>query len=122
MDDARTDRMIKNEALFRSVNERVKELTERLSLGGEADQPAMEEYLCECADIECTERVQLTREEYEHMRSNALWFLVVPGHVVPEIERVVEENERFAVVAKAVGEASGGRARSPSRPGRGDRP
>jgi hypothetical protein len=104
MGDARSDRMAKNEALFRSVNERVKELSERLSLVDVVDQRAMEEYLCECVDIECMERVHVTSEEYERVRSSSLWFLVALGHVAPEIERVVEENERFAMVEKAVGE------------------
>ena len=104
MGDARTDRMAKNEALFRSVNERVHELTERLSLVGVVEEQGAEEYLCECVDIECMERVRATDEEYERVRSNPLWFFVALGHVAPEIERVVDENERFAVVEKGPGE------------------
>jgi hypothetical protein len=104
MGDARSDRMAKNEALFRSVNERVKELSERLSLVGVADGPESEEYLCECVDVECMERVRMTGEEYERVRSNPLWFFVALGHVAPEIERIIEENERYAVVEKGPGE------------------
>ena len=104
MGDARSDRMAKNEALFRSVNERVKELSERLSLVGVADGPESEEYLCECADVDCMQRVRVTGEEYERVRSNSLWFFVALGHVAPDIERVIEENERFAVVEKGPGE------------------
>jgi hypothetical protein len=104
MGDARSDRLAKNEALFRSVNERVHELSERLSLVGLLDGPSMEEYLCECVDIECMERVRITTKEYERVRSDSFWFLVALGHVAPEIERVVEENERFAVVEKGPGE------------------
>jgi hypothetical protein len=104
MGDARRDRLAKNEALFRSVNERVKALSERLSLVGVVDRRALEEYLCECADIECMERVRVTSEEYERVRSSSLWFLVALGHVVPEIERLVAENERFAVVEKTLDE------------------
>ena len=104
MGDARTDRMAKNEVLFRSVNERVKELSERLSFVGVVDPQALDEYLCECVDIECLERVQLTAPEYEHVRSNPIWFFVALGHVAPEIERVVHENDRFAIVEKGPGE------------------
>jgi len=102
--DARTDRMAKNEALFRSVNERAHELSQHLSFVGVVEQAPMEQYLCECVDIDCAERVQLTEEEYERVRSNSLWFIVSLGHVAPEIERVVDENERFAVVEKGPGE------------------
>jgi hypothetical protein len=104
MSDARSDRMAKNEALFRSVNERVKELTDRLPTVGLIDDPPIEEYLCECADIECMERVAITPEEYEHVRSNPLWFIVALGHVVPDIELIISENERFIVVEKGPGE------------------
>lgn len=104
MGDARTDRMAKNEALFRSVNERAHELSERLSFVGLVERAPMDEYLCECVDIDCLERVQLTGEEYERVRSNSLWFIVALGHVAPEIERIVDENERFAVVEKGPGE------------------
>ena len=103
MGDARSDRMAKNEALFRSVNERVKELSERLPVVGVADRTSFEEFLCECIDIQCLDRVQTTRQEYEHVRANSLWFIVALGHVAPEIERVVKENERFAVVEKGPG-------------------
>jgi hypothetical protein len=113
--DARSDRMAKNEALFRSVNERVKELTDRLSTVGLVDQPLVEEYLCECADAECVERVAISRDEYERVRSNPLWFFVALGHVVPEIERIISENERFIVVEKGPGERQIAVATDPRR-------
>jgi hypothetical protein len=115
MGDARTDRMVKNEALFRSVNERVRELSDRLSFVGLVDRHPMEEYLCECVDIDCVERVRATNEEYERVRSNSLWFVVALGHVVPEIERVIEENERFTVVEKGPGERAIAEATDPRR-------
>jgi hypothetical protein len=115
MGDARSDRMAKNEALFRSVNERVKDLSDRLSLVDVADGPSVEEYLCECVDVECMERVQVRGEEYERVRSNPLWFFVALGHVAPEIERVVDENERFAVVEKGPGERDIAVATDPRR-------
>ena len=115
MGDERTDRMARNEALFRSVNERVKELAERLPQVSVAEPDAVEGYLCECADIACTERVAMTNEEYEHVRSNSLWFFVALGHVVPEIERVVTENERYTVVEKGPGEREIVQATDPRR-------
>ena len=58
------------------------------------------EFLCECGDAGCSQRVFLTLGEYEAVRSNAIRFAVVPGHEIPDVERVVEQNERFAVVEK----------------------
>jgi hypothetical protein len=38
--------------------------------------------------------------EYERIRSSSVRFPVALGHVYEEIEDVVEENDRFAVVQK----------------------
>ena len=57
-------------------------------------------FLCECADLECTETFTLSVGEYERIRSSSVRFPVALGHDLPEIENVVEENERFAVVQK----------------------
>ena len=39
-------------------------------------------------------------EEYELVRAQSDRFLVAPGHVFPEIERVVESHEHFEIVDK----------------------
>jgi hypothetical protein len=38
--------------------------------------------------------------EYEAVRAESTHFAVVPGHVVPDIERVVAQNDRYSVVEK----------------------
>jgi hypothetical protein len=62
----------------------------------------LSDWVCECADDTCTERLELTPEQYERVRANPTHFFVVPTqeHVVPEVERVVERRSRFWVVAK----------------------
>jgi len=103
-DEARKERQAKNEALFRSLNERVRQVTDTLPLDGIADDERPDEYLCECADDACMERIKLTRAEYESLRSSPIQFAVRPDHVVPDIETVVAANERFMVVRKDLGE------------------
>jgi hypothetical protein len=100
MSDARADRLAKNEAVFRDVNERVEELARAPGATG-----VLTEYLCECVNRDCYERVRLSLAEYEQVRSDATHFVVVPGHVDATIEIVVRETERFAVVRKE-GEAA----------------
>ena len=97
---SREERVARNEALFREVNERIKDVNEGIETASEAD------FLCECGDPECTEPVSLTPVEYEEVRRDATHFAVLPGHVVPDIERVVAQNERFAVVAKTEPQAA----------------
>jgi hypothetical protein len=89
----RSDRLARNETMFRSVNERVEEVV----------QPGPQEeidFLCECGDSECVEKVTLTRREYEQVRADGMQFVVVPGHEIPEIEDVVTHADRFLVVRK----------------------
>jgi hypothetical protein len=88
------ERLAKNEILFRQVNERLDDMATSWS--------KTTEYLCECSDTSCVEIVELTNDEYERARSRPTVFVVVPGHERPEIEKVVEANERFVLVEKLV--------------------
>jgi hypothetical protein len=100
----REDRIIRNEALFRELNERVREIEETLTDRGIAEPSPYGEYFCECGLEDCIEKIQLTHDEYEHVRSDPLHFAIVPGHEVPEVERVVERSDRFSMVEKFEGE------------------
>jgi hypothetical protein len=88
------ERLAKNEILFRAVNERLDDLATPWS--------KTTDYLCECSETSCVEIVELTNDEYERVRSRATVFVVVPGHERPEIEKLVEANERFMLVEKVV--------------------
>ena len=91
--ERRKERIARNEALFREVNERVKEVSAN---------PATDriEFLCECGSADCTESISLGHSEYEHLRADPLIFGVRPGHAIPEVEVVVAEDERFHTVRK----------------------
>jgi hypothetical protein len=90
----------RNEALFREVNERIEDVGTTLLPD---DQPM--EFLCECDDRDCVEKVSATRAEYEAIRAVGTHFVVLPGHEDPGVERVVQKHERFLVVEKQ-GEAA----------------
>jgi hypothetical protein len=45
-------------------------------------------------------QVSLTLAEYEAVRSDGTHFAVVTGHILPDVERVIASNRRYAVVAK----------------------
>jgi len=91
----RKDRIARNEVLFREVNERVKELV---------PSEAGIEFICECGYDECIERVPLSSDEYERVRSDPVEFFVKPGHETPDVEEVVETHDRFLLVRKHVEE------------------
>jgi hypothetical protein len=96
--DERERRMTQNEALFRQVNERVKEKAEAFGSGSAF------QYLCECANADCTFQLTLTIAQYEDVRADPTQFVVLPLHFTPEIETLVSENEGYWIVQK-VGEA-----------------
>jgi hypothetical protein len=85
----------RNEALFREVNERIEDASATLV----PDDERME-FLCECDDTDCVEKVSATPAEYEAIRAVATHFVVLPGHEDPGVEHVVQQTERFLVVEK----------------------
>ena len=87
-------RLVRSQILFREVNERVRETIG--SFGGPID------FLCECSQEDCTESVELDMEEYERIRSNANLFVVVTGHEMVEVDRVVDQGNRYVLVEKIV--------------------
>jgi hypothetical protein len=59
-------------------------------------------YLCECSDRLCTDPIELTRSEYEAVRAEPINFAIALNHENPEVNHVLAEHERFAVVEKVV--------------------
>ncbi len=95
--EVRAARGARTQSLFRDVNEQVNEInhafTEFLPLG---------EWVCECADDACTERLQVSPGDYERVRADPTRFVVSPSerHVDDDIEDVVERTDDYWVVAK----------------------
>jgi hypothetical protein len=87
------ERRATTEALFRDVNERIAESTERF----DAEET---DFVCECSDADCTHRVPASLAEYEQVRAEPTTFLVAPGHEEDDIERVVADRGRFRIVDK----------------------
>src|SRR5690242_14863401 len=97
--DERTRRLGENEILYREVNERVRDLSDEFGLDAETV-----DFVCECAQLECSERIPMTVAEYRHIRSDAAQFAVRPGHEVPDIEYVLEEHDAYYVIRKREGD------------------
>ena len=92
--EEREIRAARNESLFRALNERLEDVRE----GTKHDEAT--EYFCECAERSCASVVPLSPDEYEHVRAESDRFLVLPGHLIPDVERVLEEHETYCVVEK----------------------
>ena len=95
---AREERIGLNEAVFREVNERIEQLAEAFDLKtGQLD------LVCECGKSDCVERIGMTHQEYESLRSESHQFAVFPGHVFPDVERVVDKRKGYDIVQKYKG-------------------
>ena len=102
--DPRHERLARNEALFREVNERINDLTLHQLGDGEP------RFVCECSMTSCSASIDLTHEQYEAVRASPNRFALVRGHEVPDIERVVGEHGDVLVVQK-IGEGAAVAAR-----------
>jgi hypothetical protein len=108
----RERRIAENEALFRDLNEEVGVVAQSFSAGGE---PRTFDFLCECGDAVCADRVPVTLTKYEELRSSPVRFIVVPGHEIPDVERVVETTPAYRVIEKYGDAAEIVRDRDPRR-------
>ena len=63
-------------------------------------------FSCECAESTCTEAITMTLAEYEAVRADPEQFVIATAtdHVLGQLERVVEANDRYAVVARVSAE------------------
>jgi hypothetical protein len=95
--DQRRIRAAENQALMRSVNDRIDEINRTF-----ADFTPYGSWVCECADIACVERIDMTLAEYEEVRSLPERFAVAPDgvHVIPDVETVTVKTDRYWIVEK----------------------
>ena len=97
----RERRIGRNEALFREVNERLRDLNTDLS-----GLTGVMEVVCECGDLACAEQLTMPAARYEDVRSDSTWFVIVPGHLVTDVELIVARHPGYHVVQKNSGDAA----------------
>ena len=84
--------VVRNELLFREVNERIFQIASTETDGLEV--------LCECGDESCISTLTLAVGDYERIRAEPSRFVVCNGHELTDIERVVERTPAYLVVEK----------------------
>jgi hypothetical protein len=108
--DERAKRIGENEALFRDVNERLREVGEGFSLVTEEG-----EFVCECGNASCVERIRMPLSAYEETRSDPKHFIVAKGHEALEYEKVLSEGHGYVIVEKLPGGPAGAAIRDDPR-------
>jgi hypothetical protein len=87
------ERVVRTEEFFKRVND-----TMRNELGDGDGK-----FLCECGNIACTEKLALGAEDLRILHSIEGYFVVLPGHHIPEIETLVKQNGHYAIVHNNAG-------------------
>ena len=91
---------LKRRATMLEVNgRRVNEAIERGGRGGSAV------FVCECGNLGCGDTIELSIAAYESVRTDFDRFLVLPGHEIDAVDRVVERHPAHLVVVKRGPEA-----------------
>jgi hypothetical protein len=94
---SRQERVARNETTTRQINEQIEQAHAAAPIEGHV------RVLCECGQQECDRPIAMTLAEYESLRADPRQFAVARDHVLAEVERVVAETDRYAVVAKREG-------------------
>lgn len=101
MSEEQARRVGLNESIFRQVNEQIESLNRDL---GTEDRTM--NAICECANGDCTERVEITVAAYEAVRADPRRYVIVAGHGLPEFESVVDGSNGYEIVEKEDGPAA----------------
>jgi hypothetical protein len=94
---SREERVARNESTTREINEGIEQAHKAASTSDHV------RIVCECGRLECDRVLAITLAEYESVRADPRQFAVTHDHVMAEVERVVAETDRYAVVAKREG-------------------
>lgn len=97
-DDLVAERIGRNNATFRAANERLGEVAAEQARAPEEPLP----FVCECADVSCTQVIQVPLAQYRRIRSHPRRFLTAPAHETGAIDvvRVIEEYDGYVVTEK----------------------
>ena len=87
--------LIRTESLFREVNEAVQ-------VYFRVDDHNEGQFVCECSDPTCVDKLRLTQSEYADIRGHPTRFFLVPGHELDVVDRIVERQDGFTTVEKPI--------------------
>ncbi|CAA9519135.1 MAG: hypothetical protein AVDCRST_MAG67-3252 [uncultured Solirubrobacteraceae bacterium] len=91
----RKERIARNEASFRDLNESLEANVHR----GQR-QADFAGFVCECGDGDCDTTLRVALDAYAAVREDDRQFIVVPGHQLPDTEDVVDHGDGYLIVRK----------------------
>jgi hypothetical protein len=85
----RETRIVETEEFYRQINDVI-------AKNGRREGKA---YMCECANVYCNVTMDLSTEDIEVLHSVPGYYIILPGHEIPDVEHVVSSTEKYAIVA-----------------------
>lgn len=101
-------RLVENEVFFRQKNRSIEEQFKKVKKFA-IDRGQFElvndddielQFFCECSDENCKLRITLQRSEYDNIHKANDMFVVISGHELPGIERIIEKADGYSIVQK----------------------
>ena len=92
---SRQERLTQNQKTVRGANERLEEAVEA-RVDGRGTVP----FLCECADIDCTDRIEMTTSDYTAAHIDRHMYVLVAGHATVDGEEMVDDLGGYLVMRK----------------------
>jgi hypothetical protein len=105
----REERVARNEVAAREINEAIEQADTRSAY-------SFIHVLCECGLGDCERVLAITRPVYERVRIDPHQFVILPSHLISEVEDVVQEGDGFLIVAKRGGTPEDVAVRTDPRP------
>jgi hypothetical protein len=83
-------RIAQTEEFFRQVNDAIVRR-------GPRNGPSL---ICECANPYCNETFDVAPEDVEVLHSKPGYFVIMPGHEIPDVELVFERKPTYSIVTQ----------------------
>lgn len=83
-----------------ALNQRMKATVEQIREELDQDPDAPFGFFCECSALDCRERIVMDPRRYEEIHADTEQFVLVPGHEIPAVEVVVDQEEGHLIVRK----------------------
>ena len=95
-------RLRENEDLMEGLNERMRDSVEEIRSEMDQDPDEPFGFFCECSSLDCRERITVVPSRLREIHRDPERFVLLPGHEIPAIERVVDQERGYLIVRKTV--------------------
>ena len=102
--------MAENEVVFRQFNEKAQARFDEIKrVAAEEGEEALSKqydvplpFFCECSDENCKKRIYIAPSQYKAIHAQRNSFILISGHEVTDIEKVIKKEKDYVIVNKYI--------------------